>query len=214
MKCPHQSAVHHAVLRTGPVHYCVVLATFAAALPWAHDVPVPVLAGDLTSARLSDVSKSCKDPAFFDAAVSALNSRHVYKQAIWKWAVVHLHAPALKQLLMNSQLTQKLQTQYNVPMARLLDSVFGRSGDALDDWVLCDGVVRHLEYWPSINPYCRPITHSECSCKKPFRHQQGPTANFFVPTELKLSQLDMRATSAQYRHSKALVRFRSLSSLT
>lgn len=38
------------------------------------------------------------------------------------------------------------------------------SGSMCDDegWVLCQEGLRQLEYWPWVNPYCRPITHSEC----------------------------------------------------
>jgi hypothetical protein len=158
-------------------------------------------AGDLSGAQLADVSRFCRDPAFFSAAVSALTSRHLYDATIWKYAVLHQHGPALKQLLLASQLTQQLQLQYRVSVGRLLDCVFGSSstgggssggsdsadgrrgdgragakeagggvtataeggqgGGVDDDMELCDQVLRHLEFWPWVNPYCRPITHSE-----------------------------------------------------
>jgi hypothetical protein len=136
---------------------------------------------------LSEVSKFCQDPSFFAAAVAALNNRHIFEPAIWKWSVVHQHGPAVKQLLQASVLAQQLQTQYRVPVGKLLDSVFGSStpttrssnkrgggggGSTADqsgvevvveseEWGVCDDVLKHLEFWPWVNPYCRPITQSE-----------------------------------------------------
>lgn len=139
---------------------------------------------------MADASAYCWDPAFFAAAITTLSSRHVFEPALWKWAVKHMHGPALKQLLPSTQLVQQLQ-RTGVPVAALLDNVFGTSscsdnsasgvcsssrgggggddvassssGDtsksATDDAVLgC----RHLEYWPWVNPYCRPILTGGC----------------------------------------------------
>lgn len=127
----------------------------------AVDLP----AGDLSGARLADASPFCKDPAFFAAAVSALNSRHMYDQAIWGWSVLHSHAPALKQLLLSSRLVQQLQQEYCVPVSRLLDSVFGGADGAggSNSWEAGELTVKHLEFWPWINPYCRPVVHSKWS---------------------------------------------------
>lgn len=124
----------------------------------------------------------------------------MYDTAVWKYAVLHQHGPALKQLLLASQLTQQLQLQYRVPVGRLLDSVFGSSNSSIgssgsaggrkddgragaeagggvaataggaegrggggvdNEMELCDQLLRHLEFWPWVSPYCRPITHSE-----------------------------------------------------
>jgi hypothetical protein len=114
---------------------------------------------------------------------------------------LHQHPPALKQLLANSHLANRLQSQFRVPVGRLLDCVFGSgvapgvpafnttwdsesaqgaggaggaagaagaavkggSGSVGGDggWGLCQEGLRQLEYWPWVNPYCRPITHSE-----------------------------------------------------
>lgn len=125
-----------------------------------------VLAGDLTGAKLSDASKFCKDPAFFSAAVAALSRRRVFAPAIWKWAVVHGDAAALKQYLPTTALIQRLQRNYSVPVCRLLDSVFGTGSTTAgsrraEGRELCGLELRHVEFWPWVNPYCRPITHSK-----------------------------------------------------
>lgn len=134
--------------------------------------------GDLTGARLADISRFCADPAFFAAAVAALDSRHLFEPAVWKWSVVHLHEPALKQLLLSSELAQRLQTQHRVPVAKLLDGVFRDTSSSSSSSEEVEGagdeVLRHLEYSPWVNPYCRPITHSGADANLPSVLRDNP----------------------------------------
>jgi hypothetical protein len=102
--------------------------------------------GDLSVADpLSLVTRHCGEAGFFSAAVAALSSRGVYDEDIWKWAVKHGHEAALRQLLPGTDLVRDL----GVPLVAPLVTVGDVAGDA--------GYVRHLEYYPWVNSYCRPI---------------------------------------------------------
>eukprot|EP00879_Flechtneria_rotunda_P002126 GHRR01002308.1.p1 GENE.GHRR01002308.1~~GHRR01002308.1.p1 ORF type:complete len:2960 (+),score=1151.97 GHRR01002308.1:374-9253(+) len=129
-------------------------ATAAAPFSWTKFIasasPSDVLnyleTGDLTAARLADLSPYCRDLRFYTAATSALSKRHVLDHGIWKWAVHHMDGQGLQQLLPLSQVAAKL-LQWKLPVSGV--------------WLLqlseVDAGLWHLEYWPWVNPYCRPI---------------------------------------------------------
>jgi hypothetical protein len=100
--------------------------------------------GDLSVACLADVAPYCRDKSFFQAAVAALNARHVFDRSIWIWAVAHMDEQALAQLLPLTELGQLIQS-HHLPLNMKLLQLDG-----------ADCGVRHLEYWPWVNPYCRP----------------------------------------------------------
>lgn len=102
--------------------------------------------GDLSLARLDDLAPRCWDRTFFEAATQQLSARHVYVQSIWNWAAYHLCEKQLGELLCNSTLCRHL----GVPVATPLLTLSAR-----------DVGYRHLEYWPWVNPYIRPITRGE-----------------------------------------------------
>eukprot|EP00775_Hariotina_reticulata_P004329 gene4329-4582_t len=103
--------------------------------------------GDLSVARVSDIAPLCRDKAFFQAAVAALNARHVFDHSIWIWAVTHLDEAALAQLLPLTEMGQLMQA-HHLPVDMKLLQLDG-----------ADCGIRHLEYWPWVNPYCRPVPH-------------------------------------------------------
>eukprot|EP00878_Enallax_costatus_P046022 GHUV01055594.1.p1 GENE.GHUV01055594.1~~GHUV01055594.1.p1 ORF type:complete len:495 (+),score=200.81 GHUV01055594.1:412-1896(+) len=106
--------------------------------------------GDLSVANLVDLSPYCRDSAFFTSAVAALTARHTYDFNIWKWAVAHMDGPALQQLLPMSRLVrQAFESQLPVGHLPLLPM----SGH--------DAGLQQLEYWPWVNPYCRPIPRGD-----------------------------------------------------
>jgi len=103
-------------------------------------------AGDLSLARpLSAIGARCRDAAFFAAATGALSARGVFEREIWKWAVKHCDERALRQLLPTTDLIQSLGVPLVTPLVT--------TGDVVGD----TGHLSHVEYWPWINAYCRPI---------------------------------------------------------
>jgi hypothetical protein len=102
--------------------------------------------GDLSRARLADLSPYCRDLGFFTAAVSALSDRHTFEFEVWKWAVLHLQGSALRQLLPMTHLGKRAAS-YRVVLP----------GVSLLPPSAADVGLKHLEYWPWVNPYCRPI---------------------------------------------------------
>jgi hypothetical protein len=102
--------------------------------------------GDLSRARLADLSPYCRDLGFFKTAVSALRNRHVFESEVWKWAVLHLQEEPLRQLLPMTQLGRRAAS-YGVVLP----------GVSLLPLSAADVGLKRLEYWPWVNPYCRPI---------------------------------------------------------
>lgn len=111
--------------------------------------------GDLSRARLADLSPYCRDAAFFTSAVAALSKRHVFEYEVWKWGVAHMEQQALQQLLPLTGLGRRAAS-YRVVL----------QGVPLLQLSAADVGLKQLEYWPWVNPYCRPIPRggfSECS---------------------------------------------------
>jgi hypothetical protein len=106
--------------------------------------------GDLSVASTADLSPYCRDLAFFTAAVTALSARHVYEYEVWKWAVAHMEERALQQLLPLTGLGRRAAS-YGVVLR----------GVSLLPLSAADVGLKHLEYWPWVNPYCRPIPRGE-----------------------------------------------------
>lgn len=107
--------------------------------------------GDLSVACLADLSPYCRDRTFFASAVAALNERHVFEYNIWKWAVAHMDGPALQQLLPMTVLASRV-SRWGVPLRGVYLLPLNRS----------DVGLQHLEFWPWVNPYCRPIPRGVC----------------------------------------------------
>jgi hypothetical protein len=111
--------------------------------------------GDLSRARLADLSPYCRDKAFFEAAVAELSHRHVFDHAVWKWAVAHMHEDALRQLLPMTGLGRRAAS-FGVVLR----------GVSLLRLSAADVGLKQLEYWPWVNPYCRPIPRGKFGCRK------------------------------------------------
>jgi len=147
----------------------------------------------------------------------------MYDQAIWGWSALHSHAPALKQLLLSSQLVQQLQQEYCVPVSKLLDSVFGgagggagSAGSGSNSWEAGELAVKHLEYWPWVNPYCRPIVHSKWSlrtlaCKwQPPRCHAYSCMRWLASAGHPLVQTDLLQCLCMVSPQAAVQRFRGI----
>ena len=102
--------------------------------------------GDLTRADLQDLEGRCADVRFFEGAWGALNRRHVFYRGVWSWGVYHMHEGALKQLLPQGLPGVVRSKGWRFPPVSPLMEIEG--GDV---------GYRHLEYWPWVNPYSRPI---------------------------------------------------------
>jgi hypothetical protein len=74
----------------------------------------------------------------------------VFEFEVWKWAVLHLQEEPLRQLLPMTPLGRRAASFGVVPPGVLLLPL---SAD--------DVGLKHLEYWPWVNPYCRPIPRGE-----------------------------------------------------
>lgn len=124
-------------------------------LEWLRD-------GNLELVCLSDINGRCKDAKFFKQLVDLLTQRKVFDQSILRWSIYHQDEAGLRLYLPGCELLGHLRVPLVTPVTHVVPSDVGQ---------------QHLEYWPWVNPYSRPLPGSEC--------QMSCLSLFFVVVPVK-----------------------------